>query len=648
MKVVIIGGGIAGLTLGILLRKSNIEININERLQNTPTRGHSFLMHLDGLEILRELGAVYKQPLPGTPVKSFIMKRPEGEEIKHVQLDSWKCIRRHDLLNFLRTLLPESFVVQGRDFSHFIYRRGKAIAAVFLNGEIEYGDLFVGADGANSKVRTRIFDQVKMSAVAVKEIVGVSVNKKLNQANPDTFLKYQQGNRGLAFGMIPTSNDEFVWFMQYDTRYADLADSTPEEMAMFCGNMLKDFPADVKELLRTNDFTSSYIWSTRDFDLLPAFHKENVVLIGDAAHLSLPFTSAGTTNAIIDAKIIADGLLENIDYELAFTAYYEKRAPEISTHIDLGRHLSNQFLNPKLQLLDHIPVPLIVASATGIRSALSKQIEVTYFTDPICSTCWIIQPALRKLQLEYGKYLNFQYVMGGLLPCWEGYSSGPISKPTDAAEHWEQACAVHEMPMDGDVWHEDPLYSSYPPSIAFKAAQMQDPELAVLFLRRIKEMVFLEKRNIIKWEFIQEAAFEAGLDTARLLRDYEGKARDLFRDDLERCKYLGIRSFPTLIFSAKNFPTVMVKGYQPYERYEETILGLLDRGKKKDPINTDPRELFTSFPSMVEKEFALLSNISITEAGVKLNDLHEKGYVRKEQSKNGILWKTRYSELETL
>jgi hypothetical protein len=43
--------------------------------------------------------------------------------------------------------------------------------------------------------------------------------------------------------------------------------------------------------------------------------------------------------------------------------------------------------------------------------------------------------------------------------------------------------------FDGDIWLEDPLPSSYPPSIAFKAAQMQDGDLAILFLRRIKEML---------------------------------------------------------------------------------------------------------------------------------------------------------------
>ena len=31
-----------------------------------------------------------------------------------------------------------------------------------------------------------------------------------------------------------------------------------------------------------------------------------------------------------------------------------------------------------------------------------KQIKILYFTDPICSSCWGIEPQLRKLKLEYG------------------------------------------------------------------------------------------------------------------------------------------------------------------------------------------------------------------------------------------------------
>jgi 2-polyprenyl-6-methoxyphenol hydroxylase-like FAD-dependent oxidoreductase len=54
MKVVIIGG-VAGLSLGLLLNKQNIEVVINEKMTEFHTRGHAFFMHLDGWSILEEL-----------------------------------------------------------------------------------------------------------------------------------------------------------------------------------------------------------------------------------------------------------------------------------------------------------------------------------------------------------------------------------------------------------------------------------------------------------------------------------------------------------------------------------------------------------------------------------------------------------------
>ena len=117
---------------------------------------------------------------------------------------------------------------------------------------------------------------------------------------------------------------------------------------------------------------------------------------------------------------------------------------------------------------------------------------------------------MRKLKLEYGDQLEVIYKMGGLLPDWS-YNSGGISKPSDVAHHWDEVSIYYDMPIDGDVWLEDPLPSSYPPSIAFKAAQMQNEDKAILFLREIREMVFLEKKNITKWEHIALAAKKTGL-----------------------------------------------------------------------------------------------------------------------------------------
>jgi len=35
---------------------------------------------------------------------------------------------------------------------------------------------------------------------------------------------------------------------------------------------------------------------------------------------------------------------------------------------------------------------------------MNKPIKVIYYTDPICSSCWGIEPQLRKLKLEFEKY----------------------------------------------------------------------------------------------------------------------------------------------------------------------------------------------------------------------------------------------------
>lgn len=83
---------------------------------------------------------------------------------------------------------------------------------------------------------------------------------------------------------------------------------------------------------------------------------------------------------------------------------------------------------------------------------MNKPVKLVYFTDPICSTCWGIEPEpqLRKLKLEFGNGLEFEYRMGGLLPDWN-YNSGGIGKPSDVAQHWDEVSAHYDMPIDGGL-----------------------------------------------------------------------------------------------------------------------------------------------------------------------------------------------------
>ena len=266
-----------------------------------------------------------------------------------------------------------------------------------------------------------------------------------------------------------------------------------------------------------------------------------------------------------------------------------------------------------------------------------KPVKVIYFTDPICSSCWGIEPQLRKLKLEYGNSVEIEYRMGGLLPDWS-YNSGGISKPSDVAQHWDEVSVYYDMPIDGDVWLEDPLSSSYPPSIAFKAGQMQDNEKAILFLREMREMVFLQKKNIAKWENIAIAAKNVGLNVEQLKADFEGKAKTLFEEDLKLAKQFGVRGFPTLFFTDSLGNKEIVYGSKPYPFYETAVLKLNPSAIKTE-YSKNRETLFAKYHSLTAKEFSELSGTPRNESEKLLRDLCSKGTLEKLTTKNGAIWK---------
>lgn len=283
-----------------------------------------------------------------------------------------------------------------------------------------------------------------------------------------------------------------------------------------------------------------------------------------------------------------------------------------------------------------IPTNKISSAESSLIKSDKKPVKIIYYTDPICSSCWGIGPQLRKLKLEYGNNIEVEYRMGGLLPNWS-YNSGGISKPSDVAHHWDEVSVYYDMPIDGNVWLEDPLNSSYPPSIAFKAAQMQDNEKAILFLREIREMVFLQKKNITKWEHLELAGKKVGLDIVKLKTDYEGKAKELFEEDLKLGRELGVRGFPTMFFTDTTGQKEMVYGSKPYSTFESTLLKLFPTATKTSYDKTW-NAVFSKYNSLTAKEFSELTGTPRNESEKYLDDLTAKGQLEKLTTKNGAMW----------
>lgn len=271
-----------------------------------------------------------------------------------------------------------------------------------------------------------------------------------------------------------------------------------------------------------------------------------------------------------------------------------------------------------------------------VAQATNKKVKLVYFTDPICSSCWGIEPQLRKLKLEYGNDIEIEYRMGGLLPNWN-YNSGGISKPSDVAGHWDEVSVYYDMPIDGDLWLEDPLESSYPPSIAFKAAQLQDEEKAALFMREMREMMFLKKKNLAKWENMAIAAKTVGLDVEQLKTDFEGKAKTLFEEDLKVAQEYGVRGFPTIFFVDDAGNKELVYGARPYALYEAAILNL-NPNVVKSEYSKNWETLFSKYNSLTAKEFSVISGTPRAESEEVLNELSNNGKLEKLTTKNGSMW----------
>jgi putative protein-disulfide isomerase len=150
-------------------------------------------------------------------------------------------------------------------------------------------------------------------------------------------------------------------------------------------------------------------------------------------------------------------------------------------------------------------------------------------------------------------------------------------------------------------------------------------------------MVFMKKQNITKWEHLQSAAKKVGLDLVRFKTDYEGKAKDLFLEDLKMAGELGVRGFPTLLFTNETGQKEIVYGSRPYINFESALLKLCPSAAKSS-YDKNWEALFSDYHSLTAKEFSELTGKSKEEAVNALEDLQTKGYLTKFTTKNGSIW----------
>ncbi|MGV9707505.1 DsbA family protein [Streptomyces sp. NPDC003483] len=239
--------------------------------------------------------------------------------------------------------------------------------------------------------------------------------------------------------------------------------------------------------------------------------------------------------------------------------------------------------------------------------------RITYVTDPICSACWILEPAWRSLTERYRDLIDVRHVYGGLLRGWQGFhdAGNGIRRPEDVAHHWDEFAQISGQPINSSVWWSDPIDSSYPPSIALAAVRRLAPEREEAYLRRLREELFLDGRNIAAPELLEALVAELGLDVASYRRLIEnGEAEAEFERDLVRTRELGARGFPTVILEGPDGRVVLHGWIQP-DRLENTFLTV--SGATRRPAVSSIGEAADRLGTGTSLEYAALTGHTVTD-----------------------------------
>lgn len=275
-------------------------------------------------------------------------------------------------------------------------------------------------------------------------------------------------------------------------------------------------------------------------------------------------------------------------------------------------------------------------------STPKNTVELYYVTDPICSHCWALEPVLRKFVKQYGSYFNMHTLMGGLLENWDGFAdvSNGISSPADVAGHWREVGDHSRMPIDGTLWYDNPIASSFIPSRVYKVIQEKSPELANTFLRLAREELFAFNKNIAQDELLIDLVNRVGLNGEEIVQQSKlPEANALLQEDFKRVRELGVRGFPTIVMVNKDQKGVRIVGAKTLEEYTNALQQLLPEDTLKPEQLTDLNQLLQQekllfsreieeYYSIEKDEFDAFLEKELPQDAYKVNSVLGEKYVQ--------------------
>jgi 2-polyprenyl-6-methoxyphenol hydroxylase-like FAD-dependent oxidoreductase len=328
LRVLIVGGGIAGQTLACALARRSIACEIVELRPDFQIAGAAMTLQGTALRTLQDFGLVEETIAAGW----------QGGERPVVFTDSrGQPVLEPELVNMVGDAYPPQIAIR-RQALHDVLQRGVRRAGVpvrmgttvtalaDLGDEVEatfsdgthgrYG-LVVGADGIRSVVRSLVFGECQ------PQFAGFANWRAILPCAPSVKRMVWMWGRGKSVGVLPV--DDGLMYVAGVTREKDTTRYPQADLLRLFRERFASFGGVMPDVLALAGEAPWLYTVMEEVKLDPPWHRGRVVLVGDASHAACPFWAQGAAMAMEDAVALAESLQSRAPVTQALSAWMARR-----------------------------------------------------------------------------------------------------------------------------------------------------------------------------------------------------------------------------------------------------------------------------------------------------------------------------------
>ena len=328
-KVLIVGGGIGGMSCAISLRQAGIPVDLVEIDPTWKIYGAGITITGPTLRALRTLGVLDEMKQCGATWQGAFVYTQSGQFTEELNFPSIEPdlpgsggIMRPELHRILSTKTLASGVhVRLATTVETLSQVPGGVEVKLTNGHREQYRLVVGADGIYSKMRERLFPGAPKPKFTGQVLYRVVAERP---AGFDRTHFYMGPDSKLGFN--PVSRSHMYMFL------LQRSPSNPwvpvEEQPRRLYEAMKGWGGIAPEVRETVMTTNAHTINYRPLEtvLLPdPWYRERVVLIGDAAHATTPHLASGAGMAVEDGIVLAEEVKRDGDIDAALPRFMKRR-----------------------------------------------------------------------------------------------------------------------------------------------------------------------------------------------------------------------------------------------------------------------------------------------------------------------------------